>query len=110
MLSNYIDKRVLNRMYLSDGCIAMQTAPSASTKRRWIAIRPHNRGSDGYAVTIFEIDSSILDNDYDWAEEEEYREDYFFGSEEALLNYLLGNNIDCSLFNYPWRVGYPLLG
>jgi|SRR5690606_1126015 len=101
-----ISPKVWNSL-LTGNHIAQEIDSNNKLNRKWIAIYQSDDEKYMYRVFFIELPKEILDNDYDWSEDEEVSEELYFKTEDELFFYLNNNEIDCSKFTYSWKCEYP---
>jgi len=92
---------------LTGNHIAQEIDSNNDLNRKWIAIYQSDNERYTYRVFFIELPKEILDNDYDWSEEDEISEELYFKTDDELFSYLKASGIDASKFTSSWKCEYP---
>ena len=98
---------IWNRLLVSKGEVSCEVKPKNSSNRRWIAIYKIENDRHEFRYFDFEIGKSILENDWDWFEDDEISTEIFVKDEKELLIILEKDKINIIDFDYPWNNDYP---
>jgi len=101
-----INPKIWNSL-LTGNNIAQEIDSIDKLNRKWVAIYQSDNKKYMYRVFLIELPKEILDNNYDWSEDEEISEELYFKNEDELFLYLKNEEIDCGKFTSPWKCEYP---
>jgi hypothetical protein len=100
-------KDIENRFRYAKKCIVARITPKHTENYKWVSIYPPESENEKYTVLELEMPKYLIDEDWDWASEDEIRQEYEFDNYDDLMIFLFENNFKPENFDYPWNTDFP---